>query len=140
MNQPQEIILFNEQGVFTSNHRLILDNQTFAMRNISSVVIEHQFIKQSMIPLLVGLVLTVVGLAVVGLLWEASSMLVAILFGGSIIGVGAYSIHSWRMDEDKNIYWLCLTTNAGVFRAKGWHNRSFTKRVCGAINQAMMYK
>ncbi len=57
LNQPQEISLFDEHGVFVSNHRVIIDGQTFAVRNISSVMVEHQVIPKPQTGLWSGTVL-----------------------------------------------------------------------------------
>jgi len=113
-----------------SNHRLILDGQTFAIRNIASVHVEVQTIPKSTGSLWFGLILVLLSLTtILGFWYIAMPMMI----------LGGYLIYIYIKNKDKHIYWLCLTTNAGATRVKGWYDQNFIQEIANAINQAMMY-
>jgi len=111
-------------------HWLILDAQTFAIRNIASVHVEVETIPKSGVSLYFGLILVLLSLTtILGFWYIAIPMMI----------LGGYSIYIYIKNKDKHIYWLCLTTNAGATRVKGWYDQNFTQEIANAINQAMMY-
>jgi hypothetical protein len=53
--------------------------------------------------------------------------------------LGGYLIYIYIKLKDTHTYWLCLTTNAGATRVKGWYDPIFTQEIANAINQAMTH-
>ncbi|ENU91245.1 hypothetical protein F971_03210 [Acinetobacter vivianii] len=120
--QKPESILFSSGNVTITNARFLVDNQTYAIRNITSV---DKRIKKApkLTYWLVGVILMLIGLVGYG-----PSLLIA--FGIISIIIGFVVNHK---------YYVFLKTSAAEMQALESKDPYYIDEVIDALNQAILY-
>ena len=121
-----EHIYFQQNGITVTNSRFIVGNQTFAMRNVSSVqAVRYNASKGGSITLLtIGGVMLFIGFSVSGF-WA--------LFGLLMIGLGILWLSKLRPT-----FSVILATTGGEVRALQSFDMAFINAVVAALNQSMI--
>jgi ABC-type siderophore export system fused ATPase/permease subunit len=117
----EEKIFFEEDDVSVSNSRFIVNGQTFAMGNVTSVKTGVEEAKKGG-----AIVIGIIGLL---LLFSGKALLVSII----IIGVG---ILVFNAAQDK--YSVVLSTSSGENQALTSGDKSYIEKVVVALNDAIV--
>ena len=117
-----EITFFQNEGVRVTNTRFIVDGQTYAMNNITSVK------PTNTPPSRVGpAVLLVIG---VGLL----------LGKNFILGAAFAALGTFWWSQQKTLYHVLLHTAGGEAKALNTHQRDYLEQVVAALNNAIVHR
>ena len=116
-----EKIFFEHDSVKITNTRFIVDGQTFAMSNVTSVNALEQKPKQ-----LPGVLILVVGLA---------ALMQNAFFGLPVIALAIYYLY-----KQHTIYHLMLRTSGGETKALTTHQKQYLEKVISALNEAIIYR
>lgn len=117
---PAEAVFFNEQGVFVSSARVVVEGQTYALRNITSVRA-----RKDGPPILASIVVFVFGLFWMGVS-EWSTL--------AVWAVGIPAVWFFRKHH------VAIATAAGEQRALSSRDGSFVRRIVEAINSAIVHQ
>ncbi|NDY89750.1 DUF6232 family protein [Ideonella livida] len=115
-----ELKFFEHNGVMVTNARLVVDGQTYAMANITSVRVS--VVKPNRVP-----PIAVGALGLPGLYAPHLEMTVLFVLLAAVI---------WRLQ--KTWYTVAMTTNSGEVNAIRSHQRAFAEAVVGALNKAIV--
>ena len=118
---------FSSNGISVTNTRVVIGAQTFAVENISSVVVE----RHDPPTLLPGLL--IVAGACIAIFAIGASAAGAIVFGIVLVLLGIAVLQI-----GKSTYWLVLTTAGGEVRACSSRNQADAQRIVVAINRAII--
>ena len=116
-----EKTFFEYEGVKVTNTRFIVDGQTFAMSNVTSV----NPIAESPKPLW-GIFFLVIG--VVTLIQNP-------FFGVPVVALSIYFLYKQRA-----VYHVMLRTSGGETKALTTHQKEYLDKVVGALNAAIVYR
>lgn len=120
MGDQQEQTFFSSGNVTVTNSRLIVDGQTYAMSNITSVAAASE--KPSRVwPIVLGLFALFMAPAQV---WVV------------VIGLAAVAVWLWVSQKPK--YWVSLSTSGGDKKAVWSHDRDWIQSVVQAVNNAIV--
>ncbi len=117
----EEKTFFEYEGVKVTNARFVVDGQTFAMSNVTSVN-----------PLTVppkrlwGYVLLIIGIG---------TLIPNPFFGVPIIAIAAYVIY-----KQKPTYHIMLRTSGGETKALTTYQRQYLDKVVSALNEAIVHR
>lgn len=117
----QETTFFEYEGVRITNSRFIVDGQTFAMNNITSVKPMEEKPKRLLPALLI----------IFGILPAVNGAYGALLL--SLIGTGW-----WAMQ--KTVYHVMLHTAGGETSALKTHQQEYLQKVVTALNNAIVHR
>lgn len=120
MSDQQERTFFSNGNVTVTNSRLIVDGQTYAMSNITSVAAASE--KPSRVWSVV--------LGVFALLLAPSQVWVLVL------GLAAAAIWLWVSQKPK--YWVSLSTSGGDKKAVWSHDQEWIQSIVHAVNNAIV--
>jgi len=116
-----EKIFFEHEGVRVTNTRFVVDGQTFAMNNVTSVKpLEKKPSRVGPIILIFLGILSAIGGGYVGLV---------------VSGIGALW---WYMQ--KTTYHVMLHTSGGETSALKTYQREYLNKVVGALNDAIVHR
>lgn len=117
----EEKTFFEYEGVRVTNARFVVDGQTFAMSNVTSV-------KPVAVPpnRLWGYVLLLIGLV---------ALIQNPFFGVPVIAIAAYFVYS-----QKATYHVMLRTSGGETKALTTHQKEYLNKVISALNDAIVYR
>lgn len=119
--EMNEKTFFEYDGVKVTNARFIVDGQTFAMSNVTSV-------KPIAVPpnRLWGYVLLLLGIA--GLMSNP-------FFGVPVTGIAIYVIY-----KQKKTYHIMLRTSGGETKALTTQQKEYLDKVVSALNEAIVHR
>lgn len=118
----EEKIFFNQGNVSVSNSRFIVDGQTYAMSNVTSV-------KSGVTPPSRGIA---IALAIIGLLCLAGEGVVFMVGLGSLI----LAVLLWVVS--KTSYSVILNTSSGENQALVSEDKSYIEKVISSLNEAIV--
>jgi hypothetical protein len=116
-----EKVFFEYDGVKVTNARFIVDGQTFAMTNVTSVK-SHEQSPSRLFPIL---------LLLFGLLCTASTPAVGIPIAGGAI---------FWLYKQRTLYHIMLRTSAGESSALKTYQRDYLNKVVLALNDAIVHR
>lgn len=117
----EEKTFFEYEDVKVTNARFLVDGQTFAMNNITSV--KSALTRPSkVLPILT---------MVIGLLICASSVVVGLL----VLAAGAFWL--WKQ---KTMYHVVLNTSGGEMKALSSYQEGYVRKVVKALNDAIVHR
>ncbi len=123
-----EKVFFKQSGITITNARFIVDSQTFAIRNITSVKAER--VKQDNAGLGwmvgIGMLLVLIGLGGSGAGF--------IIFGVLLAGLGFVLI--WKQ---KDLYAVSLATSAGEVKAYKCEDKQLISGIVAGLNDAITH-
>jgi hypothetical protein len=117
----EEQTFFEYENVKITNARFIVDGQTFAMSNVTSVAPLKQPPKRFWLALLL-----VIGIA---------SLLSNPFFGIPIIAIAAYMLY-----KQKTMYHVMLRTSGGETKALSTDQKVYLNKVVEALNNAIVHR
>jgi hypothetical protein len=121
MSEGSEQLFFEHDGVKITNTRFIVDGQTFAMANVTSVKTRERRPNR-----LLPVVFLLAGL--VGLFTEP--------FGGVLVIV----IAAFWLWKQETLYYVVLRTAGSETNALTTNQRSYLEEVVGALNAAIVWR
>ena len=116
-----ERTFFEYESVKVTNARFVVDGQTFAMSNVTSVATLEQTPKRIWLALLL-----VIGLA---------SLLSNPFFGVPIIAIAVYMLY-----KQKTMYHVMLRTSGGETKALSTHQKEYLNKIVSALNDAIVHR
>ena len=116
-----EKTFFEYESVKITNARFVVDGQTFAMSNVTSVNPLEQPPKR-----LIGIVLLVVGLFA--------------LFENAFFGVPVIAVALYYLYKQRAVYHVMLRTSGGETKALTTYQRDYLDKVIAALNEAIVYR
>ncbi len=125
----QEALFFQDENVIVTNARVVIDAKTYAMANITSVVMGEARANRSpgTIIFLVGMLIAVVGTQV------GSIGLVLVFFGILILLLGIVAAI-----RAKPKYVVIIESASGETNALVSTNRTWIQKIVNAINEAII--
>ncbi|MFB9842504.1 DUF6232 family protein [Mucilaginibacter ginsenosidivorans] len=120
----EETIFFQSGGVTVTQSRYIVDNKTFAMRNISSVQVGVILAKRGF-----GFFLLVVGLILAVSSNDARTAGIVVLILGALFAF---------LPKDK--FTVRISTNSGETDSLWSKDRQSIQRIVDALNEAMIHR
>jgi hypothetical protein len=117
----EEKTFFEYEGVKVTNTRFVVDGQTFAMSNVTSVNPLKEEPKR-----LGGILLLLVG--IIMLTQNA-------FFGVPVIALAAYYLY-----KQKTTYHVMLRTSGGENKALTTYQQDYLNKVVGALNEAIIHR
>ncbi len=116
-----ERTFFEYEGVKVTNARFVVDGQTFAMSNVTSVNPITEPPKR-----LWGILILMVG--------------VASLFENPFFGVPVVAIAAYFLFKQRAVYHVMLRTSGGETKALTTHQKNHLDRVVSALNDAIVHR
>lgn len=116
-----EKTFFEYEGVKVTNARFIVDGQTFAMSNVTSVSPITESPKR-----LWGIFFLVIGLV---------ALTQNPFFGVPVIAISIYFLYKQRA-----VYHVMLRTSGGETKALTTHQKEYLNKVIGALNAAIVHR
>jgi hypothetical protein len=139
----EEITFYNDQSVSVTSARVIMNELTFALRNISSVrtLVEPPSHAIDIILIIIGIMTGIMGFCVTGVGSGADSgaatgggiFIVIIAIAFVVLGIFLYV-------KKKPTYYVYLGTNAGEKRGIRSQDKPYIETIVSAINEAIVYK
>lgn len=117
----EEKTFFEHEGVKVTNARFVVDGQTFAMSNVTSInpVAQPGSWLGGVIVLLIGLVT---------------------LTQNAFFGVPVVALAIYYLSKQKTTYHVMLRTSGGETKALTTHQKEYLKKVVSALNEAIVYR
>lgn len=122
--KTSEKIFYQDESVKVTQSRFTVENETYAMRNISSVT-NYEIKKSKIIPRIIMLI----GIFLIFLME-------AFFIGGMMAIVGLV----WQLLLLKNDFAVKISTNAGEPNTLISKNKEYIQEVVDAINEAIIYR
>jgi Family of unknown function (DUF6232) len=117
----EEKTFFEYEGVKVTNARFVVDGQTFAMGNVTSVNPLAQPPKR-----LGGFLVLLIGLAV--------------LVQNPFFGVPVIALAAFYLYKQRTVYHVMLRTSGGETKALTTHQKEYLNQVVAALNNAIVHR
>lgn len=121
-----KIVIFEDPNVLVTPFRLVVNNKTYPIRNISSVS-AVQLPKKQTLELILILIGILVGIGAKDIDYK--------ILGGIIVLLGMFILVN-----KKNVYAVLISTNSGEVKSLSSTNRDYIYAVVDSVNEAVVQR